>query len=234
VGRDFTYSTAIPPAPPYSAWDLTQVPGGALLADYIPDMNGAWKDDPVLRWVGEARIDPNAKAPSSIWILAGLGLVLGLFVVGTGVAVGSTGVPIVVAGIALLSVGLLPVVVRKVPGPTKERTFGRSSLTCPQVKDLGPIEEALRAALQRSGIKREDDHRRGFLGRGFEWRLDQGMRLSTMVPTGDDLPWIWLKTRGLENRPAHQVLKGHIQAALRSLSAVESGEAVEKAQFAQE
>jgi hypothetical protein len=204
---------------------MTQVPGGALLSDYIPDMNAVWKDDPVLRWVGEPRLDPNAPAPSSVWILTGMGLMLGLFVLGIGLSVGSRGVPVVVAGLAMLSVGLLPLVMGKRSRAPKEPTKGRSSMACPQVKDLRPIEEALRAALQRSGIKIVEDRRRGWLGRGFEWRLDHRMRSTTQVPTGGDLPWIWVKTRGLENRPAHQVLKGQIQAAMRNLSEV-SREAV--------
>ena len=195
---------------------MTQVPGGPLLADFVPDPIRMGKDIPEMRWVANPRVDPAAPLPSQVWITFAACLMIGLLGGGIGVGLGSLQMTGLAAFILLLGVGSL--VAARGRRSRKEPSGGTSWMTGPKVPGLQPLEEALRVALQSAGIGIVADHRRGWLGRGFEWRLERGMGLGLSLAGMNGLPSVWLRTRRMENRPAHQALKGHIQAAMPTAS----------------
>ena len=85
--------------------------------------------------------------------------------------------------------------------------------------DIRSVEEALRAAVAAVGDRVVEDRRRGWLGRGFEWRLSASCRLRYFRDSEGGSAELTVTTQGQENLRLHQRLKGEISAALRGRAA---------------
>jgi hypothetical protein len=223
--RHYRYSTATPPSPPYSEWDLTAWANGGQSPDHVPDLNAAYVREPFLRWIAEPRLDPRGGRTFSGLILAVLSAAFGVAFLVAGVALwplaGSGALAISVLGAFLLGIVFLEkaLIGRSSKGELPAR--GESWMSIGPPTEIRTVEECLRAAVAAVGERVTEDHRRGWRGRGFEWRLAAPIVIAYRRQTAEDTATITVTSRGAENVRLHQRLKGEIVVALRGRRPVE-------------